>query len=77
MTDPTRIYTAALIVVGDEILSGRTHDKNIAQVASWLGVQGIRLREVRVVADDTPAIVEAVNTLRVRCGVRCGGAEPA
>ena len=66
MTDPTRIYTAALIVVGDEILSGRTHDKNIAQVASWLGVQGIRLREVRVVADDTPAIVEAVNTLRVR-----------
>ena len=66
MTDPARIYTAALIVVGDEILSGRTHDKNIAQVASWLGVQGIRLREVRVVPDDTPAIVEAVNALRVR-----------
>jgi len=62
----SRIYTAALIVIGDEILSGRTHDKNIAQVASWLGVQGIRLREVRVVADDTPAIVEAVNTLRAR-----------
>jgi molybdenum cofactor synthesis domain-containing protein len=66
MTDASRIYTAALIVVGDEILSGRTHDKNIAQVASWLGVQGIRLREVRVVADDTPAIVEAVNALRTR-----------
>ncbi len=66
MTDPSRIYTAALIVVGDEILSGRTHDKNIAQVASWLGVQGIRLREVRVVPDDTPAIVEAVNALRLR-----------
>ncbi len=66
MTDALRIYTAALIVVGDEILSGRTHDKNIAQVASWLGVQGIRLREVRVVPDDTPAIVEAVNTLRIR-----------
>ena len=66
MTNPSRIYTAALIVVGDEILSGRTHDKNIAQVASWLGVQGIRLREVRVVPDDTPAIVEAVNTLRLR-----------
>ncbi len=60
----SRIYTAALIVIGDEILSGRTHDRNIAQVASWLGVHGIRLREVRVVADDTPAIVEAVNTLR-------------
>ena len=64
MTTDSRIYTAALIVIGDEILSGRTHDKNIAQVASWLGVQGIRLKEVRVVADDTPAIVEAVNTLR-------------
>jgi molybdenum cofactor synthesis domain-containing protein len=61
----SRIYTAALIVIGDEILSGRTHDKNIAQIATWLGVQGIRLREVRVVADDTPAIVDAVNTLRV------------
>lgn len=62
----TRIYTAALIVIGDEILSGRTHDKNIAQIATWLGVQGIRLKEVRVVADDTPAIVEAVNMLRVK-----------
>lgn len=62
----SRIWTAALVVIGDEILSGRTHDKNIAQVASWLGVQGIRLREVRVVADDTTAIIEAVNTLRAR-----------
>jgi molybdenum cofactor synthesis domain-containing protein len=66
MADSSRIYTAALIVIGDEILSGRTHDKNIAQVAAWLGVQGIRLKEVRVVPDETPAIVEAVNTLRAR-----------
>jgi molybdenum cofactor synthesis domain-containing protein len=66
MADSSRIYSAALIVIGDEILSGRTHDKNIAQVASWLGVQGIRLAEVRVVADVTAAIVEAVNTLRAR-----------
>ncbi|PEQ12808.1 competence/damage-inducible protein A [Novosphingobium sp. PC22D] len=66
MADSSRIYTAALIVIGDEILSGRTHDKNIAQVATWLGVQGIRLAEVRVVADVTAAIVEAVNTLRAR-----------
>ena len=63
MTEP-RIWKAALLVIGDEILSGRTHDKNIAQVASWLGVQGIRLSEVRVVADDTAAIVAAVNALR-------------
>jgi len=66
MAESSRIYTAALVVIGDEILSGRTHDKNIAQVASWLQIQGIRLAEVRVVADDTPAIVEAVNTLRAR-----------
>ncbi|MDQ2892291.1 MAG: molybdopterin-binding protein [Pseudomonadota bacterium] len=61
-----RIWTAALVVIGDEILSGRTQDKNVAQVAAWLNVQGIRLAEVRVVADVEAAIVEAVNTLRAR-----------
>jgi molybdenum cofactor synthesis domain-containing protein len=66
MADSSRIYTAALIVIGDEILSGRTHDKNIAQIAAWLGVQGIRLVEVRVVGDVTAAIGEAVNALRAR-----------
>ena len=66
MSTPSRIWKAALLVIGDEILSGRTQDKNIAQVAAWLGVQGIRLGEVRVVADDTAAIVEAVNVLRAR-----------
>ncbi len=64
MTDPTRIWKAALLVIGDEILSGRTQDKNVAQVATWLNVQGIRLSEVRVVADYTKAIVAAVNALR-------------
>ena len=59
-----RIYTAGLVVIGDEILSGRTHDKNIAQVASWLQVQGIRLAEVRVVPDVMDRIVDAVNALR-------------
>jgi molybdenum cofactor synthesis domain-containing protein len=59
-----RTYYAALLVIGDEILSGRTQDKNVAQVAAWLNVQGIRLREVRVVADDMAAIAEAVNALR-------------
>ena len=61
-----RIWTAALVVIGDEILSGRTQDKNIAQIALWLNLQGIRLAEVRVVADVAAAIVEAVNTLRTR-----------
>lgn len=64
--DAPRIYTAALVVIGDEILSGRTQDKNVAQVASWLNVQGIRLVEVRVVPDVEAMIVEAVNTLRAR-----------
>ena len=66
MTDDAKIWTAALVVIGDEILSGRTHDRNIAQTASWLQVQGIRLSEVRVVPDHQPAIVEAVNALRGR-----------
>lgn len=61
-----RIWTAALVVIGDEILSGRTQDKNVAQIALWLNLQGIRLAEVRVVADVEDAIVEAVNTLRAR-----------
>lgn len=61
-----KIWTAALIVIGDEILSGRTQDANVAQVAKWLNVQGIRLAEVRVISDDMDAIVEAVNILRER-----------
>ncbi|WP_037500972.1 competence/damage-inducible protein A [Sphingomonas jaspsi] len=59
-----KVWTAGLVVIGDEILSGRTQDKNIAQVASWLNVQGIRLRDVRVVPDVEERIVEAVNALR-------------
>jgi molybdenum cofactor synthesis domain-containing protein len=61
-----RIWTAGIVVIGDEILSGRTQDKNIAQLATWLNVQGIRLSEARVVADRTAAIVEAVDTIRTR-----------
>ena len=59
-----RTWTAALLVIGDEILSGRTQDKNISQVALWLNDQGIRLAEVRVVPDDVGRIAEAVNALR-------------
>jgi molybdopterin-biosynthesis enzyme MoeA-like protein len=59
-----RVWTAGLAVIGDEILSGRTQDRNIAQVATWLNVQGIRLAEVRVVPDVEERIVEAVNALR-------------
>ncbi|HEX5259192.1 MAG TPA: molybdopterin-binding protein [Sphingomicrobium sp.] len=66
MVEKTKIWTAALVVIGDEILSGRTQDRNVAQVATWLNEQGIRLIEVRVVADDSAAIGKAVNALRSR-----------
>ncbi|MGQ0590135.1 MAG: competence/damage-inducible protein A [Sphingosinicella sp.] len=59
-----RIWTAALLVIGDEILSGRTQDRNVAPVAAWLNLQGIRLGEVRMVPDDLDRIAEAVNVLR-------------
>jgi molybdenum cofactor synthesis domain-containing protein len=58
------VWTAALLVIGDEILSGRTQDKNVGQVALWLNQQGIRLAEVRVVPDIADRIGEAVNALR-------------
>ncbi|HVJ71246.1 MAG TPA: molybdopterin-binding protein [Sphingomicrobium sp.] len=62
--DLQRIWTAGLVVIGDEILSGRTQDRNIAQVATWLNVQGIRLAEVRVVADIEDRIIAAIDALR-------------
>ena len=60
------IVTAALLVIGDEILSGRTKDKNIGYVAEYLTNIGIDLKEVRVVPDEEPEIVAALNALRAR-----------
>jgi molybdenum cofactor synthesis domain-containing protein len=59
-----KIYTAALIIIGDEILSGRTHDKNIPYAAEKLGGAGVRLVEVRVIPDVVQTIVNTVNELR-------------
>ena len=61
-----KIVTAALLVIGDEILSGRTADRNIHYVAEHMTRVGIRLKEVRVVADEVDAIIGAVNELRAR-----------
>jgi len=61
-----RVWTAALAVIGDEILSGRTQDKNVAQLALWLNDHGIRLAEVRIVPDDMDKIGETVNELRAK-----------
>jgi molybdenum cofactor synthesis domain-containing protein len=55
--------TAAMLVIGDEILSGRTRDSNMHHLAGALTAKGIDLREVRVVADDGPAIIAAVRAL--------------
>ena len=65
MSGQAKTWTAALVVIGDEILSGRTQDKNVAQVATWLNDQGIRLAEVRIVPDDERRIADTVNELRV------------
>src|SRR5262245_6525056 len=64
--DIPETVTAALIVIGEEILSGRTRDENIAYIASYLTRIGILLREIRVVADVEAEIVAAVNALRPR-----------
>jgi molybdenum cofactor synthesis domain-containing protein len=66
-SEPTaKIITAAILVIGDEILSGRTKDKNIGYIAEYLTNIGIDLREVRVVPDIEEEIVAAVNALRAR-----------
>lgn len=57
---------ASLIIIGDEILSGRTEDKNLSYLAKWLGKLGINLCEVRVVLDIESDIIDAVNSLRKR-----------
>ncbi len=63
-SSPSKSVTAALLIIGDEILSGRTEDANLSYLATWLGNLGIKLAEVRVVPDVQPVIVEAVNALR-------------
>lgn len=60
------VVTAAMIVIGDEILSGRTKDRNIGHLAEVLTAVGIDLKEVRVVPDEEDEIVAAVNALRER-----------
>lgn len=60
------VVTAAFLVIGDEILSGRTKDKNIGFLADYLTALGIDLKEVRIVPDEKPEIIGSVNALRAR-----------
>src|ERR1700759_5191599 len=66
MNSEGRAVTAAILVIGDEILSGRTKDKNIGYIAEYLTKIGIDLREARVVADDEGGIGDALKALRSR-----------
>ncbi|GLQ07290.1 competence/damage-inducible protein A [Sneathiella chinensis] len=59
-----KLVTAAMLVIGDEILSGRTQDKNVSFVATALGEIGIQLREVRIIPDVEQEIVDAINHFR-------------
>ena len=61
-----KTVTAAMLAIGDELLSGRTKDRNIGYLADFLTLKGIDLKEVRIVADDQAAIVGALNALRER-----------
>ena len=65
MTDENPL-TAAILLIGNEILSGRTQDANLNYLARQLAMLGIRLKEARVVADEEAAIVEGLNALRAR-----------
>lgn len=65
--DASEVVTAGMVVIGDEILSGRTRDTNVHYLANFLGALGIDLVEVRMVPDVEERIVEAVNALRARC----------
>ena len=58
--------TAAVLIIGDEILSGRTQDTNLRDIARHLGVLGVDVAEARTVPDDLDVIVEALNALRTR-----------
>ena len=69
MTDETPAPTAAMLAIGDELLSGRTRDANIHHLAQVLDARGLTLREVRIVPDEEDAIVEAVRALRKRADV--------
>jgi len=64
VSEQSKTWTAALVVIGDEILSGRTQDRNVGQVATWLNDHGIRLAEVRIIPDNLERIGETINALR-------------
>src|SRR3954447_18086918 len=72
------VVTAAVLIIGDEILSGRTQDSNLRDIARYLGVHGVDVAEVRIVPDVIEEIADALNALRGRYDyvVTTGGIGP-
>jgi molybdenum cofactor synthesis domain-containing protein len=66
MAKAAGVVTAAVLIIGDEILSGRTQDTNLGDIARYLAVHGVDLAEARTIPDDIDEIVAAVNALRAR-----------
>ena len=66
MKDAANVVTAAMLAIGDELLSGRTKDKNIGHLAEMLTLSGVDLKDVRIVPDEEDEIVAALNALRAR-----------
>jgi molybdenum cofactor synthesis domain-containing protein len=64
MSQPAKIVTACIVVIGNEILSGRTRDANIAYLATELGVLGVRVMECRIIPDVEATIVATINEVR-------------
>ena len=63
MTKSTKV-NAAILIIGNEILSGRTQDTNTSTLATWLNSIGVKVKEVRVIPDIEEKIIDTINTLR-------------
>ena len=66
MKKANKKVNAAIIIIGNEILSGRTQDQNLMNLSKWLNDLGVKIEEVRIVPDDEIAIIHTVNFLRER-----------
>ena len=66
MSEPGKVVTACIVVIGNEILSGRTRDSNIQYLATELGVLGVQVRECRVIPDIEATIVATINEVRAK-----------
>ena len=64
MNDVPKKVNAAIVIIGNEILSGRTQDVNVQTISKWLNELGVKLEEVRVIPDDENSIIETVNEVR-------------